>query len=127
MARNRKYQSAVIRFGPALKAVVLCLLIGGSGVGYVWQKDQLARLGQQIKQRERHLSDLGRQNERCRQMLAEMRSPRFLERRIRELNLGLGPPMFSQVFTLVEGPAEPAEALERAGASSNGPVLARRW
>ena len=45
MARNRKYQSAAIRFGPALKALLLCLLIGGSGVGYVWQKDQIIRLG----------------------------------------------------------------------------------
>jgi len=45
MARNRKSQSAAIRFGPALKAFLLCLLIGGSGIGYVWQKDQIGRLG----------------------------------------------------------------------------------
>ena len=48
MARNRKYQSAASRFGPALKAFLLCLLIGGSGIGYVWQKDQISQLGQQI-------------------------------------------------------------------------------
>ena len=52
MARNRKYQSAAIRFGPTLKALLLCLLIGGSGVGYVWQKDQIYQLGQQIRKRE---------------------------------------------------------------------------
>ena len=46
MARNRKYQTAANRFGPALKAFLLCLLIGGSGVGRVWQKDQISRLGQ---------------------------------------------------------------------------------
>ena len=45
MARNRKYQSAANRFGPALKAFLLCLLIGGPGVGYVWQKDQISQLG----------------------------------------------------------------------------------
>jgi hypothetical protein len=36
MAKNRKNQAAAIRFGPALKASFLCLLIGGSAVGYVW-------------------------------------------------------------------------------------------
>ena len=32
MAKNRKHQSAAIRFGPALKAFLLCLLIGGSAL-----------------------------------------------------------------------------------------------
>ena len=76
MARNRKYQSAAIRFGPALKAFLLCLLIGGSGVGYVWQKDQISQLGQQIKKRELRLADLENQNEKLRKQLATMRSPR---------------------------------------------------
>ncbi len=69
MARNRKYQSAAIRFGPALKAFLLCLLIGGSGVGYVWQKDQISQLGQQIKKRELRLAELEHQNEKLRKQL----------------------------------------------------------
>ena len=56
MAKNRKYESAAIRFGPALKAFLLCLLIGGSGVGYVWQKNQIYELGRQFKQQERRLA-----------------------------------------------------------------------
>jgi hypothetical protein len=102
MARNRKYQSAAIRFGPALKAFLLCLLIGGSGVGYVWQKDQISQLGKQIKQRELNLVELGNQNEKLRKQLAAMRSPRFLERRIQELGLGLVPPQPAQVWRLTE-------------------------
>ena len=102
MARNRKYQSAAIRFGPALKAFLLCLLIGGSGVGYVWQKDQISQLGQQIKKRELHLGELGSQNEKLRKQLAAMRSPGFLERRIQELGLGLLPPQPAQVWRLTE-------------------------
>ena len=58
MAKNRKYQSAAIRFGPALKAFLLCLLIGGSGIGYVWQKNQIYELGQQIRKREMHLKEV---------------------------------------------------------------------
>ena len=102
MARNRKYQSAAIRFGPSLKAFLLCLLIGGSGVGYVWQKDQISQLGQQIKKREQYLDELGKQNEKLRKQFAEMRSPRFLERRIQELGLGLVPPQPAQVWRLTE-------------------------
>jgi hypothetical protein len=102
MARNRKYQSAAIRFGPALKAFLLCLLIGGSGVGYVWQKDQISQLGQQITKRELRLVELGRQNEKLRKQLAAMRSPSSLERRIQELGLGLVPPQPAQVWRLTE-------------------------
>jgi hypothetical protein len=102
MARNRKYRSAAIRFGPALKAFLLCLLIGGSGVGYVWQKDQISQLGQQIKTRELRLVELGKHNEKLRKELAAMRAPAALERRIQELNLGLGPPQPAQKWRLTE-------------------------
>jgi hypothetical protein len=102
MARNRKYQSAAIRFGPALNALVLCLLIGGAGVGYVWQKDQIAQLGRQIKKSELRLGDLEYQSEKLRRQLGTMRSPRALERRIQELGLGLVPPQPMQVRQLTE-------------------------
>ena len=111
MARNRRSESVAIRFGPALKAFLLCLLLGGSGVGYVWQKEQLAHLGQQIKLRETRLTLLEKQNEKLRKQLAFMRSPRFLEGRIKDLNLGLVPPQPAQIWRLSEPSAEspPAE------------------
>jgi hypothetical protein len=102
MAKNRKHQSAAIRFGPALKAFLLCLLIGGSGVGYVWQKSQLYDLGQQIRKREMHLKDLQTQNEKLWRQIKYMRSPQFLEARVKELNLGLVPSQPSQVWYLKE-------------------------
>lgn len=107
MARNRKHQSAAIRFGPALKAILLCLLIGGSGVGYVWQKDQIRQLGVQITHREMHLKQLRRENEKRRSQLEEMRSLRVLDARIRELNLGLAMPSPTQVLPLKEPSREP--------------------
>jgi hypothetical protein len=78
-------------------------------VGYVWQKDQISQLGQQIKKRELRLADLKNQSEKLRKQLAMMRSPPFLERRIQELGLGLGPPQQTQVWRLVE----PARDLPR--------------
>jgi len=73
VAKNRKSQSAAIRFGPALKAFLLCLLIGGSGVGYVWQKNQILELGRQFKKQETTLTDLKNQNEKMRRQLASLR------------------------------------------------------
>ena len=104
MAKNRRTDAAAIRFGPAVKAVLLCLLIGGAGVGYVWQKDQIDRLGNEIKSRELRLTALEEQNENLRKQLAFMRRPQFLERRIKELNLGLVQPQPNQIVRLAEPP-----------------------
>jgi len=102
MAKNRKHQSAAIRFGPALKAFLLCLLICGACLGYVWQKSQIYELGQQIRKRELRLKDLRDQNEGLRRQLANMRSPESLRDRVKELNLGLQPSQPSQVWYLQE-------------------------
>ena len=125
MARNRKYQSAAIRFGPAVKAFLLCLLIGGSVVGYVWQKDQISQLGQQIKKRELHLRDLAYQNEKLDKQLATMRTPLFLEMRIRDLKLGLVRPEQAQVWRLPEPPRDqPRPSAEAQYAARNGGTTA---
>ena len=114
MAKNRKHQSAAIRFGPALKALLLCLIIGGSGIGYVWQKAQIYELGQQIRKREQHLTELRDANKKLRDQLAMLRSPKMLEQRARELNLGLSQPQPGQVWRLTEPlgirPATPESA-----------------
>ena len=125
MARNRKSQSAAIRFGPALKAFLLCLLIGGSGVGYVWQKDQIARLGQQIKLREAYLARVEEENEKLRKTLLLMRSPRNLETRNRDLNLGLVAPTPAQIWRMSEPRAEPprAEQAHQYAQSEHAPAL----
>src|SRR5258707_12883830 len=96
-ARNRKYQSAAIRFGPAVKAFLLCLLIGGSGVGFVWQKDQISRLGKQIAERERRLKALAGQNQELSDTLGRMGSQKYLEARIQDAKLGLAPPQPAQI------------------------------
>ena len=102
MAKNRKHQSAAVRFGPALKAFIFCVIIGGSAVGYVWQKSQIEELGRQIKQRETRLVELGNQNKKLSYHLAMLRSPAQLNERIQKLNLGLGMPQSSQVYVLQE-------------------------
>jgi len=105
MAKNRKNQSAAIRFGPALKALFLCLLIAGSAVGYVWQKSQIYQLGKQIHQKELRLTQLERDNQKLDDQLGLLRSPVMLDQRARELKLGLAPVQPMNVFRLPETPA----------------------
>jgi hypothetical protein len=99
-----------MRFGPALKAFLLCLLIGGSGIGYVWQKNQLFELGRHIKQREQRLIALEAQNEKLKNELGMMHSLSYLERQIKERNLGLGPPQPAQVRWLPEPARDPSKS-----------------
>jgi hypothetical protein len=111
MARNRRTQSAEVRFGPALKALLICLFIGGAGVGYVCQKNQLDQLGRQKKARETQLEQLRLRNAQLARQLWERQSVPVLERRAKELNLGLGAPHPSQVVVLEDRlPAVPKQA-----------------
>ena len=54
MRSNRKRES--LRFGNVAKSLFTCLAIATVGVGYVWQKNQIYRTGDEIKKRETALS-----------------------------------------------------------------------
>lgn len=99
---NRKKQSTAVRFGPAIKAFLLCVVICGSGLGYVWQKQQIVVLGRQIKQDETRLEELRRENKQRGDALAWLRSPQALDARVRELKLGLVLPQPEQVVLMLE-------------------------
>ena len=108
MARNRKNQSGAVRFVPALKALLLCLLLGGSAVGYVLQKNKIHELGRQITKREVVLERLRWENKLRASQLADMQMPSRLIERIRELKLGLAQPPPGQMIWLPEpGPETP--------------------
>lgn len=104
MAKNRRNQSAAIRFAPALKALFLCLMMAGLAVGYVWQKSQIFQLGLQINSCERRLAQLRDENRRLSDQLAVLDSPVLLDQRVRALNLGLVPAQPTQIYRLPELP-----------------------
>jgi hypothetical protein len=106
MAKNRKSQSAGLRFGPAVSALLLCITLAGVGWCYLWQKGQISQLGRQVKERERALEGLRIQNDKLRESLAGLRKSDALKRRVVELNLGLAQPVQGQVESLPEPPAE---------------------
>lgn len=103
MGRNRKNGSAV-RFVPAMKAALICLLLGGSAIGYVYQKNQIYELGRQIQKSEQRLSVLRDGNAKLHKSLLTLQSAVYLEQRVKQLNLGLVQPAQSQILTLVEVP-----------------------
>jgi hypothetical protein len=105
MAHRRRHQSAEVRFGPVLKALLICLFLGGVGVGYVYQKSLLNELGKKKKEREYRLEQLRRQNAQLAWVLAEKRDPRALEQRARELGLKLVRAAPGQVVVLPGAPS----------------------
>ena len=99
---NRKTGKTAVRFGPALKAVLICLVTCSLGLGYVWQKQQINTLGEQIKENEIQLEELQRENKRRGDTLAFLISPQELDARLRQLNLDLEVPRPEQIVMLVE-------------------------
>jgi hypothetical protein len=121
MARNKKNESG-IRPGPVVTALALLALLVPPGIGYVWFKDQIDVLGDQVKKKEVTLAELERANRARRDQLAILCMPEALDKQVKSMNLGLGPPAQAQVIRLTEtpanGPAAPpvqrqAQALSR--------------
>ena len=93
MGKNRKYNEARAQLGPVLKAAVICLLLGGSAVGYVLQKNKLHELGRQIAKRESILNALKAENKLRAMQLANLQLPRRIEDRVKDLGLVRTPPV----------------------------------
>lgn len=103
MARNKKSESG-IRLAPTLTALALLTVFVTLGVGYDWFKNQISLLGDQVKKSEIRLAELERENRIRRDQLAALCSPVALDARVRQLNLGLGPPALAQVIRMTDVP-----------------------
>ena len=110
MRRNRKREP--LRFGTVAKSLIACASIAAIGVGYVWQKNQILRLGDDIKKREATLLAAEKRNTMLAAQLAQFKSPAYLEARCLQYNLGLTAPTETQIKRLIEpGPEWDARAL----------------
>ncbi len=108
MAKNRKNASAPFRFSAAVKALFICLLIGGIAVGYVEQQKRLYVLGGQYGELEVKLDRLRRENAGRARILDMLQSPAELEARVKQMNLGLMPPRPEQILRLEEKTGDPS-------------------
>ena len=91
---------------PALKAAMICLVTCALGLGYVWQKQQIAKLGEEMKKREEHLTALRQEDKRYNDILAQLKSPQMLDQLAREWRLNLEVPKPQQVVVAPEPTAE---------------------
>ena len=110
MRRNRKREP--LRFGTVAKSLITCASIAAIGVGYVWQKNQIYRLGDEMKKREATLLAAEKRNTMLAAQLAQFKSPAYLESRCQQYNLGLTAPRETQMVRLLEpGPEWDTRAL----------------
>jgi len=100
MKRNRKRES--LRFGTVTKSLVACICIAISGLGYVWEKNAIYRMGDEIKKREMALSSAQKRNMMLAAQMAHLESPAQLEAQCQQYNLSLVAPKESQVVRLYE-------------------------
>ena len=100
MRSNRKREP--LRFGTVARSLITCVSIAAIGVGYVWQKNQIYRLGDEIKKREAALTAAEKRNTMLAAQLAQLKSPAWLEARCQQYNLGLVAPKEAQTIRLLE-------------------------
>ena len=97
---------------PAVQAALVCVLLGGSAIGYVYQKNKIIALGQRIQEREKYLAGLKSNTAKLKSSLVTLQSESSLVQRNRQLNLGLVQPAQSQILTIIEVPAVTATSGE---------------
>ena len=107
MARNKKTESD-FRLVNVLIALMLFGVFVPSGIGFVWFKDQIDVMGDQIKKKETALAELERENRIRSDQLAALCLPEALDRQVKKMNLGLDRPTQAQIVRLTETPLEPA-------------------
>lgn len=103
----RKTKSGGLPTGGIVMVAAFCLLAGGAGIGYLWQKSQIHKLGLSIRAHEARHEELKRHHAMLERTLAMICSPKELEERARRMRLEVGPPQESQIVRLRE-PMAPA-------------------
>jgi len=88
--------------GTVSRCVLACVCVAIVGVAYVWQKNQIYRLGDDLKKREAIVSAAEKRNTMLAAQLAQLQSPGLLEARCRQYGLGLVAPREQQIVRLPE-------------------------
>ena len=104
---NRRKAAAAVRLSVLVRAGLLAALIGATGLGYVWQKNQIYEIGNGIRQREKELDILQKKQAILQVQLAELKSPRALWEKCQRWSLGLIAPRDAQVVRLSEPVSHP--------------------
>lgn len=99
-----------MRLLPLTKWLLVFACIAMVGVGYVWQKNTIHKLGDDLKQREQQVEKLRERNTILIQQIAALKTPRVIENKVKAWNLGLGVPKDSQIIRVTEPFYTPSNA-----------------
>ena len=125
MKRNRKREP--LQTTTVARTLLACVCVGVVGLGYVWQKTQIYRIGDEIKKREAALVAAEKRNTMLAAQLAHLKSPRQLESQCQIYHLGLVAPRENQVVRVYEpGPEWDGRFIKPAVAQAPGPVGATK-
>ncbi|MGD0016509.1 MAG: hypothetical protein ABSC38_03200 [Verrucomicrobiia bacterium] len=113
MRQNRKREP--LRLGTVAKSLIACMCVAVLGLLYVYGKNQINRLGDEIGKREATLTAAEKRNTMLAAQLAQLKSPSVLEQRCQQYNLGLVAPKDAQVVRVYEpGPEWDAQLVKSA-------------
>ncbi|MGY8653857.1 MAG: hypothetical protein ACKVJX_09565 [Verrucomicrobiia bacterium] len=99
---ERTARNTGVEIGHALKVFCFCLFVGAASVGYLYQKNQLEKLGNEISDKELRLNQLKQENADDQEELAWRQTHRYLDKRVQQLGLGLVEPREEQILRLEE-------------------------
>jgi len=100
MRQNRKRGG--LQVGTVSRCVLACCCLAAVGLAYVWQKNQIYHLGDDIKKREAAVWAAEKRVAMLAAQLAQLQSPALLESRCQQHGLGLVAPREQQMVRLVE-------------------------
>jgi len=98
----KKRRSGALTPKTALLSLVLAVGAGLAGIGYIWAKNEVWRLGAEKKKLETKLGAIQRAVADQQQVYARMTSPRALDEKVKKLNLGLVVPRPEQIIRMAE-------------------------
>jgi cell division protein FtsB len=100
MRQNRKREP--LRLGTVAKSLIACMCVAIFGLLYVYGKNHINQLGDEIAKREATLTAAEKRNTMLAAQLAQSKSPSVLEQRCQQYNLGLVAPKDTQVVRVYE-------------------------
>ena len=103
--------------------LVMICFSGSIGLGTVWMQQQIARTSNSIKQLETRAGELERRRSEITSEIASEESPAVLERRNRELRLGLVQPKEQQIERIYEQPERRLAAKRNSELLTDAPAV----
>jgi hypothetical protein len=99
---GRKEKKAGLPTMGLVSAGLVCLFIAGAGCSFLWNKNQIHSLGQQIRYYEGRLDEAKQRHLMLDQIYAKMCSRGDLEERVKRMKLDLAAPSPDQIVRLPE-------------------------